>query len=89
MKSLFHYHLSQGKHGEVRLFLSKAEATELYRKLGVALTAKRARGHRTYHVSLAHKGRIWSKLHVTSHAAHKRHCATTHPLPSDGYPWRG
>ena len=74
----FHYVLSHGTRGEVKLFLSKRQAADLYRKLGKALTAKRARGHRTYHVSLFHNARLWTKLHVTSHAAHKRHCAAKH-----------
>jgi hypothetical protein len=69
----FYYSLSHSK--DLQLFLSKQEAAELYAKLGVALTHKRGKGHRTYHVSFIHKGRFWTKLHVASHAAHKRHCA--------------
>jgi hypothetical protein len=71
----FHYVLSHGKNDELRLFLSKKQAADLYAKLGKALTAKRSRGHRTYHVSFFHNARLWSKLHVTTHAAHRRHCA--------------
>lgn len=71
----FHYVLSHGKSDELRLFLSKKQAADLYAKLGKALTAKRSRGHRTYHVSIVYSARFWSKLHVTTHAAHRRHRA--------------
>lgn len=71
----FYYALSHGKRDELKLFLSKQEAAELYARLGEALTHKRGKGHRTFHVSFIHRGRSWSKLHVVSHAAHKRHCA--------------
>jgi hypothetical protein len=60
--------------GHVTLHLTRSQLKALQTKISRTL-AKRERGHREYHVNVLLKARFWRKLSVTSHAAHRRHCA--------------
>lgn len=85
----FYYILRHGRHGELQLHLSKKEAAELYAKLGRAIVHTRGRGHRVFHISMFHGARLWTKLEVKTHAAHRRHCAAKNQeIPQNCYPWR-
>jgi len=59
---------------ELTLHLTREQLRALQQRLTTILKCK-SRAHREYHVSVVLKGRIWIRLSITSHAAHKRHCA--------------
>jgi hypothetical protein len=66
---------------ELTLHLSREQLLALQQRMTTILKHK-SRAHREYHVSVMLKGRIWTKLSITSHEAHKRHCAQ-----HDDKPW--
>jgi len=59
---------------ELTLHLTREQLLALQQRMTTILKHK-SRAHREYHVSVVLKGRIWNRLSITSHAAHKRHCA--------------
>lgn len=68
----FHYRL-HGRHDEISLHISRAEALKLIAGLTAQLRKRSAKGHREYFVLHAHKGRIWHRLSVSHHSAIRRH----------------
>ena len=71
----FYYILDNG--AGLTLHLSRAEAADLYSKIGAAIYHKNghARGRRVLCVNFFRKARVFTKLHIVTHDAHKRQCA--------------
>ncbi len=65
----FYYRLHSG---HITVHVSRAELKALHKKIAKVL-AQRGRGHRSYYVGLAFKGRCFHRLTITHHSAHKRH----------------
>lgn len=63
------------------LHLTREQLVELQKRMTTILKRK-SRAHREYHVSVFLKARLWTKLSITSHAAHKRHCAAVADFPA-------
>ena len=59
---------------ELTLHITREQLLTLQQRMTTILKHK-SRAHREYHVSVVLKGRIWTKLSITSHEAYKRHCA--------------
>jgi hypothetical protein len=68
----FHYRL-HGRYDEISLHISRSEALKLIAGISCQLKKRRSKGHREYFILHAHKARIWHRLSVTHHSAHKRH----------------
>jgi len=68
----FHYRL-HGRHDEISLHISRAEALKLIAGLTAQLRKRRSKGHTEYFVLHVHKGRIWHRLSVSHHSAIRRH----------------
>lgn len=60
--------------GDLTLHISRTQLKAIQRKISAVLRHS-ARGHREYYVGVFFQGRHWGRLQITTHAAHRRHCA--------------
>lgn len=65
----------------LEIHITRAQAAQILKQ--AALPAGQRRGWRFFHVSVFVGGRAFSKLHVETHASHRRRCAAR----ADIAPW--
>jgi hypothetical protein len=82
----FHYKL-HGRHDEISLHISRAEAIKLIQGIRCKLKQRQSKGHREYFILHAHKARIWHRLTVTHHSASRRHGAARLDAVHAQKPW--